>query len=94
MKVLDVFNTTRVPSKFFRSTPRELYGRVVQTVTGHGYTGEYYTEMSLDQSPWCPCSTDGAPIHQTCLHILRECRRYNAHRHTLSQAIPDLFDPS
>ncbi|KAF9651395.1 hypothetical protein BDM02DRAFT_3110842 [Thelephora ganbajun] len=50
--------------------------------------------MSLNQSPWCPCSTDGAPIHQTRLHILRECHRYAAHCHILSQAIPDLFEPS
>ena len=29
------------PSKSFKSTPRELSSRLNQTLTGHGYTGEY-----------------------------------------------------
>jgi ribonuclease HI len=41
-KFLEVFPVTRIPTAFFRSTPREIFGRVTQTLTGHGYTGEYY----------------------------------------------------
>ena len=91
---LDHFPITRTPIPFFRSTDREIYGRVTQTLTGHGYTGEYYVKRVPSESPWCPCSSAGAPILMTRLHILRECRRYAEHRHILTSAIPDMMDPS
>jgi len=52
----------------FRSTPRELFGRVVQTLTGQGYTGEYYQRFEFvpTESPWCSCSDEVTdPILQT-----------------------------
>ena len=65
------------PNAIFRSTPRELFGRAVQTLTGHGYTGEYYQRFVPTETPWCCgpsywCScldevTD--PILQTRQHI-------------------------
>ena len=91
---LNHFPITRTPIPFFRSTDREIYGRVTQTLTGHGYTGEYYAKRVPSESPWCPCSSAGAPILMTRLHILRECNRYASHRHILTSAIPDLMDPS
>ena len=74
------FHQNPKPSDVFKDTPREVYGRVSQVLSGHGYTGEYYSWMNILESPWCPCSTlSGAPIFQTGSHILRECRRFSAH---------------
>jgi len=35
---LNHFPTTRTPTPFFRSTNREIYGRVTKTLTGRNYT--------------------------------------------------------
>ena len=59
------------PSSIFLGTPREVYGRVSQTLSGHGYTGEYYAKMKIPESPWCLCLTSvGAPVYNNRLHIL------------------------
>ncbi|KAF9649934.1 hypothetical protein BDM02DRAFT_3112969 [Thelephora ganbajun] len=50
--------------------------------------------MSLDQSSWCPRSSDGAPVLQTRLRVLRGCNRHAQHHRILIEVIPDLFDPS
>lgn len=80
------------PSGTFKDTTKELFGRLTQTLTGHGYTGEYYQHMHIpDTSPWFPCSSfPGAPIPQTRLHILTSCPLYAPYRHLLKDA---LFDP-
>ena len=77
------------PSDFFKDTTKELFGRFTQTLTGHGYTGEYYHRMRLpDASPWCPCSSfPGARTFQTRLHILAHCPLYAQFRQVLDQAI-------
>ena len=88
------FHQNPKPSDVFKDTLRELYGRVTQVLSGHGYTGEYYSWMNIPESPWCPCSTSsGAPIFQTGSHIVQECRWYSAHRHILEDACPNLHDP-
>ena len=38
----DINPPTVKPNKVFKETGRELYGRVTQALTGHGYIGEYY----------------------------------------------------
>ena len=38
----DVVPPLIAPNEILRNTPREFFSRVVQIVTGHGYTGEYY----------------------------------------------------
>ena len=82
------------PLDIFGDTPRELYGRVSQVLSRHGYTGEYYSRMNIPESPWCPCLTSsGAPIFQTGSHIIWECRQYSAHQYILEEACPDLHDP-
>jgi ribonuclease HI len=95
-KFLEVYPVTRIPTAFFKSTPREVFGRVTQTLTGHGYTGEYYERLHLEESPWCLCSRDNpdTPTLMTRLHVLRECPRYSQHRSILSEAIPDIMDPT
>ena len=82
------------PSGIFKDTLREIYGRVTQALSGHGYTGEYYARMRIPEAPWCLCSTSsGTPIFQSRSHILCECQRYSVHRHILETACPDLHDP-
>ena len=38
----DIVSPSVAPNTIFRSTPHELFNRVVQTVTRYGYTGVYY----------------------------------------------------
>ena len=69
------------PNDFFRSTPRELFGRLTQTLTGHGYTGEYYRRFVPLETAWCRCAdTEIQHEFETCEHILHECNRYAHHR--------------
>ena len=82
------------PTNVFKNTSHELFARATQTLTGHGYTGEYYSRMKLENTkPWCLCSSsDGAPIFHTCSHILKECPHHTPFRHILEDVIPDLHD--
>ena len=82
------------PTTIFKDTPREVFGRVTQTLSGHGYTGEYYARMRIPESLWCLCSTsDGAPVFNSRHHVLKECRRYSRDRRILIDDIPNLLDP-
>jgi len=77
----DVIPPSIALNAIFRSTPRELFGRVVQTLTGHGYTGEYCQSFVPTESPWCSCSGEVSdPILQTRQHIIFicNCPRYEA----------------
>ena len=81
---------TETPNDIFKQTTRELFGRMTQTLTGHGYTGEYYQHMKLDTSPWCACSTNpGAPVLHTRWHVLALCPRHARFRHILPTALTD-----
>ena len=82
------------PTNVFKNTSRELFARATQTLTGHGYTGEYYSRMKLENTkPWCLCSSSaGAPVFHTRSHVLKECPRHAPFRHILEDAIPDLHD--
>ena len=42
------------PKDTFRSTPR--FGRLHQTLAGHGYTGEFYQLFVPTESTWCRCT--------------------------------------
>ena len=77
------------PSDLFKETTRELFGRLTQTLTGHGYTGEYYTKMHIpDASPWCLCSTIvEAPVFHSRRHVLAHCPRHDSFRPILKDAL-------
>ena len=77
-KFLAVHPVSRIPTAFSKSTSRGIFGRVTQTLTGHGYTtGEYYKRMHLRlESPWCPCSLNpDTPVLMSRLHAIQECDR-------------------
>ena len=91
------------PSDLFKETTKELFGRLTQTLTGHGYTGEFYSKFRItDASPWCLCSsTMGAPVLHTRRHVLSLCPRHTRFRHILKDNLRDpnldlceLGDPS
>ena len=89
------YSVSPIPTKEFINTNRKLFGWVTQTLSGHGYMGEYYSRMKLDVSPWCLCSANpGAPVFHTCYHVLQECSRHASSRHYLLTHNPDLHDAS
>ena len=84
------YHTSSTPTDLFKQTTRELFARMTQTLTGHGYTGEYYRRMKLDASPWCLCSSSlGAPVLHSRRHVLSLCPRHARHRHLLTVALTD-----
>jgi len=93
---LEHFPVKRTPYVVFKSTPREVYSRATQTLTGHGYTGEYYNRFNLpDTSPWCLCTlADGAPVFHTRDHVLRDCPRHSTSRPILERSDEFLMDPA
>jgi hypothetical protein len=74
------------PSNMFKELGCEVFGRVVQCRTGHGYIGEYYKRIYADKEVECPC---GEEI-QMREHILRDCPRYDKHRHILEDVSRDI----
>jgi hypothetical protein len=59
----------------------EIFGRVIQCRTGHGYLGEYYNRFVPSKDIDCPC---GEHI-QTREHVLRDCIIYEQHRNILRE---------
>ena len=81
------------PTKVFKDTSHELFAQATQTLTGHSYTGEYYSRMKLENAkPWLCSTLDGAPVFHSRLHVLRECPRHTPFRSILEDVIPDLHD--
>jgi ribonuclease HI len=84
----------RMPPKLktterFIKTKREVFGRLIQCRTGHGFLGEYYKQFVPDENVDCPC---GEPF-QTREHILRDCPKYQTHRHILEEVSRDISLP-
>ena len=91
----DVTPPSTSVSPIFRSTPREVFGRLTQCLTGHGYIGEYYMRVVPSESPWCLCTDEVAdPTLQTRDHIIFHCPRYDHHRHILRAHLPDFDNPA
>ncbi|KAJ3738241.1 hypothetical protein EV360DRAFT_3934, partial [Lentinula raphanica] len=74
------------PTKRFKSTPRETFGRLMQCRTGHAFLGEYYSKFVPIKNVDCPC---GAEL-QTREHILRECPKYEDYRYILQKVSQDI----
>jgi hypothetical protein len=74
------------PTDRFNDTPREIFGRSVQCRVGHAFMGEYYDYFNIPEGTTCPCGEQ----YQTREHILRDCRKYNAHRHILRDISPSI----
>ncbi|KAJ8588982.1 hypothetical protein M405DRAFT_707605, partial [Rhizopogon salebrosus TDB-379] len=78
-------------SPFHRSFngPRAVHSRIIQTILGHSFCGEYYARFVPSEPTSCPC---GDP-HQTRAHILTDCPLYDPYRHHLRAASPTLSLP-
>jgi ribonuclease HI len=70
--------------------PRHVHTRVVQTILGHGFTGEFYQRFLPNLPSECPC---GTVMTQTRSHILAECPEHEEHRDILASATQDLSIP-
>ncbi|KAJ7471919.1 hypothetical protein FB451DRAFT_1251417 [Mycena latifolia] len=77
------------PTPHFRTLKREIFGRVTQCRTGHGYTGEYYSTFVPSEDIDCPCGE----AFQTREHLLRECTLYENQRHILEKVSRDVSLP-
>lgn len=79
------------PTKHFKEleNSRELFGRLLQCRTGHGYTGEYRKQFVPGESVDCPC---GEPF-QTREHLIRECPLYEDQRDILREISRDISLP-
>ena len=94
-RFINHYGVSPIPTTEFINTDCELFRRVTQTLSGHGYTGEYYSRMKLDASPWCLCSaTPGAPVLHMHYHVLQECSRHASSHHYLLAHNPDLHNAS
>jgi len=85
------FRPSLKPTKRFKDLQeeREVWGRVMQCRTGHAYTGEFRHRFFPSENIDCPC---GEYI-ETREHILRDCPRYEAHRHHLQAVSRDISMP-
>ena len=79
------------PSSHFEELrdKRELFGRLTQCRTGHGYLGDFYMKVDATSNPTCPC---GEP-YQTRTHILRNCHLYRDYRYILEEISPTIYPP-
>jgi len=68
---------------------RELFGRLLQCCTGHGYAGDFYAKLKPGTDPSCLCGES----FQTHTHILRECHLYKDHRYILRKISPSIYPP-
>jgi ribonuclease HI len=71
------------PSPLFRALAdkKEIFGRMTQALTGHGYIGEYYQRFNIDDES--RCREDNCL--QTRQHILCDCTCYRQHHHILKK---------
>ena len=83
------------PDMPFDSTPREIFGRITQIISRHGYLGEYYLTFVHSESPWCSCTDEVSnPVLQTREHILYECPKHVQYRHLINdRPLRSLINP-
>ena len=74
------------PQEHFTHTPHNLYGRLIQSHTGHAFMGEYYNKHVPTEEWSCLC---GEPL-QSRNHILTACPTYEDKRQILKKALEDL----
>ncbi|KAL0949789.1 hypothetical protein HGRIS_009827 [Hohenbuehelia grisea] len=77
------------PNKFICefTGSRALFSRTMQVVTGHGFSGEYYSRFVPTEPTACPC---GEADPQTREHILIDCPRHEHAQGALRAASSDL----
>ena len=70
------------PREHVTHTPREVFSRLTQCRTKHAFLGEYYARFVPDKTVRCTCGTR----FQTREHVIKECPKYEEHRHILKGA--------
>jgi ribonuclease HI len=69
------------------SDKKEVFSRMTQLMTGHGYFREYYSCFHIDNDT--QCNTD--ECLQTRQHIIGECSKYNQYRQGLKRVSNNLL---
>jgi hypothetical protein len=87
----EVLRPSLKPDLIFKTTPRELSGRLAQAMTGHCYSGGYYKRINIPNPIHCDCSE--IPIVQTVDHIIRFCPKHDKGRKALMKHYPRLENP-
>jgi hypothetical protein len=78
------------PSHIFCNTSREVFGRLTQCRTNHGYTGEFRRRFLLQEDFRCPCGEEV----QTREHIITQCVIHEEKRDALRKISRDLWLPT
>ena len=85
------------PSKVFLQLQNqpEVFGRLTQARTMHGYNPHYYARFALDGDPLCVCGhlVPPFPPQRFRDHVLHNCEAYNNHRHVLTAVSRDHHAP-
>ena len=87
--------TNRIPhttalTKFFSQTPREVFGRLIQCKTNHGYTGEFRRHFLPQEEIRFPCGEE----LQSREHIIIHCTLHEGKREELRKISRDIWLPS
>ena len=81
------------PPKWFKTISRPDYLHYTQFATGHGYTGEYYSQFVPKNPIHCNCDPSDIPIVQTRDHILHHCPLHKKGHGALRAQFPKLSNP-
>lgn len=71
-----------------KSAPRHILSKIVQLRMGKGCFGAYFCNFKISTRQW-ECQCDNSTL-ETIDHILTQCERWDASRHLLLAASPDL----
>jgi ribonuclease HI len=78
------------PTKTFCKTPREVFGRLIQCRTNHGYTGEYRRRFFPQEDTSCPCGVE----FQSREHIVAHCMLHEHERGKMRKVSRDIWLPT
>ena len=84
---------TTKPNKVFLQleTQPEVFGRLTQVKTMHGYNPHFYARFNIEHNPDCICGHRLPPFPARNFrdHILHNCEEYNDQRHILTSVSRD-----
>jgi ribonuclease HI len=92
---LDALPPTNRPNKTFKSLLEkpEIFGRLTQIRTMHGYNPIYYRRFNIDQPLECPACHNTFTHRDTEIdyldHVFRVCQTFDEHRNILTKISRD-----
>jgi hypothetical protein len=87
------FPPTVKPNEIFKQLANEpeVFGRLTQIRTMHGYNPSYFHRFNIPHDPVCSCNHQIPPVPATRFrdHILHSCESYKEHRKILTEVHRD-----